>query len=367
MKILILENRDRGLYNFRRELIEKLIQNNYEVYASIEKGNNVELIEKIECLIIESKIDGRGTNPIKDFGLFMFYMKIIKKIKPDVVLTYTIKPNIYGGIACKTNKIPYITNITGLGSAMVKENLLSKILIKMYKIALKKAKCVFCQNTSNIEFLKEHRIVTDKLKLIPGSGVNLKNFELEEYPKQDNIEFIFIGRIMKEKGIEQYIETAKYITSKYKNTIFSIIGSCEEDYKQILNNLQEQKIIKYYGEQIDVRPFIKKSYCTIHPSFYPEGMSNVLLESSAMGRPVITTDRPGCKEIVDDGKTGFIVKSQDTESLKETVEKFINMPYNEKVQMGIEGRKKVEREFDRNIVIDAYIKEIKKIEGECYK
>ena len=360
-KIIILSNSNSGLISFRQELIEQLIKDKYKVYISVPDEEGIDFFEKMGCIVIKTRLNRRGTNPIKDFNLLRFYIKIIKNIKPDVILTYTIKPNIYGGLACKIKKIPYIVNITGLGTAIEKNNLLSKILIQMYRIALKNAKCVFCQNLENMEFLKKNKIAVDELKLIPGSGVNLSKFEQKKYPQNDKTEFIFIGRIMKEKGIEQYLEIAKYITSKYDNIIFNIVGRCEEDYKNILSSLQEENIINYYGEQMDVRPFIEKSHCTIHPSYYPEGMSNVLLESAATGRPVITTDRPGCREIVENGKTGFIVKPKDIESLKEAVEKFINLSYNEKVQMGVEGRKKVEKEFDRNIVIDAYLKKIKNI------
>ena len=197
--------------------------------------------------------------------------------------------------------------------------------------------------------------------MLPGSGVNLEKYKLLEYPKEDNFEFIFVGRIMKEKGIDLYIETAKYIKSKYKNTKFHVIGYCEQDYEQKLKNLQKQGIIIYHGKQDDMIPFYKLSCCTIHPTYYPEGMSNVLLESAASGRPVITTDKPGCREIVDNGVTGFIVKPKDLEDLKEKVELFINKTYEEKINMGLAGRKKVEKEFDRNIVIKKYIDEINNI------
>ena len=365
-KILILANSEKGLYNFRRELIEKLLLDGNKVYISIPSGEKARLLVKMGCKLEETSVDSRGMNPFKDIKLLLKYKKLIKEIEPDVVLTYTIKPNIYGGIACKSLNIQYIANITGLGTAVENGGILSKILILMYKFAFKEIKCVFCQNKQNYDFMKEKDIAAnDKLKLIPGSGVNLEHFQVEEYPKSGELKFLFIGRIIKEKGIEQYLEMAKNIKSKYENVEFGIVGRCDEEkYKDKIKELENENTIKYYGEQNDVRPFIEKACCIIHPTFYPEGMSNVLLESSAMGRPVITTNRSGCKEIVEDGITGFLVEEKNTQQLTQVVDNFIQMPYEEKKKMGINARRKVENEFDRNIVVNTYMEEISKIAEE---
>ena len=359
-KILILANKDITLLYFRKELIEKLVSEKNDVTVCFPKSDKVSEFINMGCKFIDIKMDRRGTNPVKDMGIIFNYLKILKETKPDVVLTFTIKPNLYGGFACRIRKIPYIANITGLGTALQNEGLLQKLTIFLYHIAFKKIKCCFMQNEDNMKFFEKHKIAEGKRKLLPGSGVNLEKYKLLEYPKEnDDLEFLFIGRIMEEKGIDLYIETAKYIKSKYKNTKFHVIGYCEQDYEQKLEDLQKEEIIIYHGKQDDMIPFYKLSCCTIHPTYYPEGMSNVLLESAASGRPVITTDKPGCREIVDEGVTGFIVKPQDMESLKIAVEKFINMPYEEKVNMGLAGRRKVEKEFDRNIVVNKYINEIK--------
>lgn len=361
-KILILANKDITLLYFRKELIEKLVAEKNDVTVCFPKSDKVNEFINMGCKFIDIKMDRRGTNPVKDMGIIFNYLKILKETKPDIVLTFTIKPNLYGGFACRIKKIPYIANITGLGTALQNEGLLQKLTIFLYHIAFKKIKCCFMQNEDNMKFFEKHKIADGKRKLLPGSGVNLEKYKLLEYPKEsDDLEFLFIGRIMKEKGIDLYIEIAKYIKSKYKNTKFHVIGYCEQDYEGILEDLQKEGIIIYHGKQDDMIPFYKLSCCTIHPTYYPEGMSNVLLESAASGRPVITTDKPGCREIVDEGVTGFIVKPQDMESLKIAVEKFINMPYEEKVNMGLAGRKKVEKEFDRNIVINAYIKKVNSI------
>ncbi len=358
MKILILANNDIGLYNFRRELLEKLISEKNEVYISLPYGSKVDNMVEMGCRFIDTSVDRRGKNPFKDIILFFRYFKIIKKIKPDVVLTYTIKPNLYGGICCRLNKIKCIANVTGLGSASENKGLLNKVVLKLYKIAFAKNKCVFCQNQENLNYLVNIGIDKERLILIPGSGVNLQHFNVLEYPNDNTIEFLFIGRIMQAKGIEQYLDTASYIREKYINTVFHILGECEEDYKDKLKELDDRGIIKYHGLQSDIKPFLERSHCTIHPTYYPEGMSNVLLESSASGRPIITTNKSGCKEIVDDGVNGFIVTEKDSNDLIDKVEKFIQLSNQERKVMGLAGRKKVENEFDRNIVINEYLKAI---------
>lgn len=359
---------DITLLYFRQELIDELIKRKYKVYVSFPKSKNVEVFEKKGCMFIDTPMDRHGINPFKDIKIIFKYLKIIKEIKPDYVLTYTIKPNIYGGIACRIRKTKQIANITGLGTAMENKGILQKIAILLHKIGLKKVKCCFVQNTENLEFLKKHKIAKNKLKLIPGSGVNLDKFKLLDYPKESEpIEFLFISRIMKEKGIDQYLETAEYIKSKYNNTKFHILGFCEQEYNEKLNELQHKNIIEYHGRQDNITPFMQKASCVIHPTYYPEGMSNVLLEACASGRPIITTNRAGCREIVDDDVNGYVIKEKDSKDLIEKVEKFINLSNEEKKQMGLAGRRKVEKEFDRNTVVQAYMNEIRQPNDNCIR
>lgn len=361
-KVLILANNDIGLYNFRKELIERLINEKIEVFISLPNGERVKDLKKLGCTFIETNVDRRGTNPIKDFKLLLKYKKILKEIKPDIVLTYTIKPNIYGGLICRIKNIPYICNITGLGTAVENKSFMQKILFEMYRISLKNVKCCFVQNSENLQFLINNKLVEKtKCKLIPGSGVNLEHFKILPYPKEDeNIKFLFISRIMKEKGIEQYLEAAKVIKEKYKNTEFHILGFCEQEYEEKLKTLTDERIVNYHGLQKDVIPFLQEASCLIHPSYYPEGMSNVLLEACASGRPVITTNRSGCREIVEDEKTGYIIEIKNSNQLVEKIEKFLKLSNEQREQMGLNARKKVEKEFDRNIVIEEYLKEIGK-------
>ena len=361
MKILVVCNSLMGLIKFRKELLLKLIEEKNKVYVMAPISEYKQEVEKLGCKFIEIQMESRGMNIIHDLKLINALKKNIKNIKPNIVLTYTIKPNVYGGYVCQKLKIPYISNITGLGSAVENPGILQKITLFLYKIGLKKAKCIFFQNKDNLDFMLKKKIVNkDSCKLIPGSGVNLQYNKLFSYPKNDKIVFLFISRVLYEKGIEEYINAAKVIKKKYPNTEFHILGPCDDNkYLDLLNELEKEKIIIYHGKVDDVRKYQRISNCTIHPSFYPEGMSNVLLESCAAGRPIITTNRAGCKEIVDDGVNGYLVNIKDTDMLIKKIEEFINLPYEEKKKMGLNGRKKVEKEFDRNIVIDAYMKEIK--------
>ena len=358
MRILILTNHDLGLYKFRKELLKELVKDN-EVFVSLPTGKFTDNIKEIGCKYIETSFNRKGTSVFDDFKLFIKYLNILNTVKPDVVLTYTIKPNVYGGLACGLKRIPYIANVTGLGSAIENKGLLQIISLMLYKIGLRKASKIFFQNEANRLFMQSNGIGINNSEMLPGSGVNLKEFKYYDYPNKDTIEFTYVGRIMKEKGFNQYIDAAKYFTDYYSNVIFHICGPYEDDYKDIVNELVSKKICKYEGYVEDMRKIYKEINCTIHPTYYPEGLSNVLLETCACGRPIITTNRPGCKEIVEDGINGFVVKEKDSLDLINKIEKFISLSNKEQKDLGIKAREKVEKEFDRNIVINKYLEAIK--------
>lgn len=359
-KVLILSNHHAYTYNFRKEIIQRLIDEDYKVYVVLPYGEKVELLKEMGCEFIDLPLDRRGMNPFTDFKLLAGYYKIVNKIKPDIVLSYTVKPNIYGGLVCRIKNIPFFPNITGLGSATEKESSIQRMIIHLYKIAFKKAYCVFFQNQENKDFFLQKIFEPNNYKVIPGSGVNTEYFSLLPYPSDGITEFVFISRIMKEKGIDQYLDAAEFIKERYPNTKFHVLGFCEESYEKKLDVMQNRGIIQYHGMQSDVRGFHKIMHCIIHPTYYPEGMSNVLLESAASGRPIITTNRSGTKEIVDNGVNGYVVEQQNSQDLIDKIEKFLALNYEEKRCMGLAGREKVEKEFDRQIVVDAYLNEIQK-------
>ncbi len=360
-RVLILVNHDVVIYNFRKELVERLLEEEYDVYISSPYGERIDDLVEMGCHYIEASISRHGTNIIEELKLLLYYRRIIKEVNPDIVLSYTIKPNIYGGMACRFLKVPYIANITGLGTAVENKGFIQKVSIVLYNIAFKNINCVFFQNTENRQFFIDNKIAVDKHRLIPGSGVNLDHFHLLDYPPDDTIEFVFISRIMKEKGIEQYLEAAEYIRNKYPNTRFHVCGFCEEAYEDKLKLYEDKGIIKYHGMLRDIREILKKTHCTIHPTYYPEGMSNVLLESAASGRPIITTDRSGCREVVNDGLNGYLIKQNNSKDLINKIEKFIHLSHDKRNSLGRIGRNKVEEKFDRQIVVDVYMEEIRKV------
>lgn len=356
-KILILANNDVGLYKFRKELIIELLVN-YEVYISLPQGEYIQPFIDLGCHYIDTSIDRRGANLINDIRLFLFYIRLFRNVQPDIIFTYTVKPNIYGGFAAQINRIPYVTNITGLGTSVENSGVMEKIVMTLYKFSLAKVQTVFFQNTKNRQMFIDRNIAVGKHQLLPGSGVNLNEYPLIDYPKNDGIHFVFISRVMKDKGIDEYIESAKYIKRKYPQTYFHVCGLLEEEYEEILNELHQSQIINFHGMLKDVREILKITHCTVHPSYH-EGMSNVLLESAASGRPVLASNIPGCQEIFDEGRTGLGFESKNTESLIEKLESFINLSYEERKHMGVCAREKIMQDFDRRIVVEAYVKEVR--------
>lgn len=359
-KILVQTNSASGLYSFRSELMKNFLDQGHQVILAMPYDELVDDFKAMGCKYVNIPVDRRGVNPIRDIILFFKYLKLIKQVMPDVVLTYTIKPNVYGGVAAAIGKVPCLANITGLGTAVETPGMLQKLTLFMYKVGLRKDACVFYQNQFNKSFCERHSIGGKRNVLIPGSGVNLKKFEKIPFPVGHTTEFIFISRIMKQKGIDEYLYVAEKMSQKYGDKVkFHILGRCEDaHYEQVLRNAQEKGWVLYHGQQKDIRPFIQKVHCVIHPSFYPEGMSNVILENAASGRAAITTRRPGCGETVEDGVTGYLVDERNKNQLLDAVQRYIDLPYEEKKKMGKNARLRMQRLFDRNIIIDAYNREI---------
>lgn len=361
-KVLFLVNHDVVIYNFRLELVERLLDDGYEVHISSPYGERIDDLIALGAVFHEIEMERHGMNPIREIKLLRTYKKLISDVKPDIVLGYTIKPNIYGAMAAGAKNIPFVANITGLGTAVENPGVSQKIMIALYKIAFRKVQRVFFQNTENRQLFTDHKIAVSKHGMLPGSGVNLSRYARKEYPKGNVVKFAFISRIMKEKGIDQYLEAAKAIRERYPDTEFHVCGFCEAEYEGKLKEYNEDGTVIYHGMIRDVAGFMGEMNCIIHPTYYPEGISNVLLEASATGRPIITTDRSGCREVVADGVNGYMIPQKNSEKLIEAIEKFLKLSREEQEAMGLAARAKVEREFDRQIVVEAYIKEIGKNE-----
>ena len=358
MKYLFLSNSIGGLKSFRTEIIERLLNEGHQVHICSPLEINPNFFKDKGCVIHPVKMARHGMNPFSELRVLNDYASIIRAIRPNIILAYTIKPNIYGSIAARLCRVPIIASVTGLGVALERNNWISKISKRLLKFGMKSSDHVFFQNKESMDFFTNNRIPLKSKSIIAGSGVNLRRFVFTDYPDYKNgIHFLYTGRILKEKGVGLYLEAARIIKKEFPDTHFHIVGIKDDDeYSNKVEEFHKKGIIEFHGPQNDVRHFIKRVHCQVHPTYYPEGMSNVLLESAAMGRPAITTDKSGCKEIVDDGKTGFLVKQNDLKSLVDAIRRFILLPESKKEEMGRKAHIKVEKLFDREKVIDEYIK-----------
>ena len=358
-KIVIICNASGGLYGFRKELISELVNRGIEIVALTPFTTRVDLLRDLGVKLIEIKMDKRGTNPVKDFDLIREYVAFIRQLSPDYIITYTIKPNIYGGIVSRLLRIPYSCNITGLGTAFENSGLLRIIVKKMYKISLRHAKNVFFENSANRDlFLKNKIISSNQAVLLNGAGVNLDHFSLLPYPSEEKpFHFLFIGRVMQEKGVNELFDAMKRLLDEGYDCCLDMLGGLEEDYKQKIEQNRNEGWLNYYGFQEDVRPFIKKCHCFVLPSWH-EGMANTNLEAAATGRPVITSNTPGCKEAVIEGETGYLCETKDTNSLYKEMRKMCHLSMKEREKMGKSGRKHMEDMFDKKKVVTETIEYI---------
>lgn len=365
--VAVLTNNDDDIYCMRKELIEALVGAGYKVLISCPYGPKFELMNEIPYIYDDPDIDRRGTNILADIRLFLHYRKLFKVYKPNVILTYTAKPNVYAGIAAHQLKIPCISNVTGLGSVTKKTGIVRILIMRLFKLAYSRSFCIMFQNSRNMELAKQLGWVKGDYKLIPGSGVDTERFPLQPYPDGGNgitgekVVFNYIGRVLSDKRVDDYIEAAGRIKARYPKTEFNIIGfiePTERHYEDELSELEGRGVIKYRGSLKDVRPYIARAHATIHPSTYGEGISNVLLESASSGRPVITTDNPGCMETLDDGVTGLIYSGGDVDELVSKIELFLQMNNHDRKIMGQMGRKRMKDMFLRSTVIEAYLEKV---------
>lgn len=370
--IALITNHDDDVYCFRKELIEGMKKAGYNVLVSCPYGDKLELMKDINFKHDDVCIDRRGTNPLLDFKLLLHYRKMMCKYRPDVILTYTSKPNVYASLAASSLGIPYINNVTGLGSVLNMGKMMQTFVLLMFKIAFRKSNCIFFQNEDNMKLALRQGLVHGDYQQIPGSGVNLERYPLQNYPEGgdgingEKVVFNYIGRVLHDKGVDDYIEAAKIIKKDYPNTEFNILGfiePTENHYEKELKMLSKQDIVIYHGQQKDVKLFIERAHAIIHPSTYGEGMSNVLLENASSGRFIITTDNPGCKETLVDEKTGFMYHGGDVDELVQKIIKFLLLPNDQRKSMGTFGREHVKEKFSREIVVNAYIERIEKNSG----
>jgi galacturonosyltransferase len=345
------------LYNFRKEFIEQLLRDGYDVYVSLPPADENARLTEMGCTLIEAPpIDRRGANVLKDLKLWRFYRKIMKELGPAIVLSYTVKPNIYGCLASRKLGIPQICNITGLGDAFIKKSFVLVFLIALYKISVKKAAMVFFQNAGNRDYFLKHGMIGGNYQMLPGSGVCLQAHPFTAMPNDETVNFLYAARIMKSKGIDLYLQSAEAIREKYPHAVFYVAGFIEEeDYVPILDKYHRQGLIRYVGFQENIAEYIEICHCTVLTTYaFGEGMPNIVLETAAQGRACIASRLSATVEAVEDGVTGFLFKAGDTEDLLKKITLFMELPYDRKAKMGMTARKKMEKEFDREFVIKKY-------------
>ena len=352
MKVFIFANDSVGLYLFRIDLIKELLKKNTVIIACPNTGFWDELND-CGCTLRDIKIDRRGINLITDIKLFRSYLKYLKEERPDFVITYTIKPNVYGGCACRLLRIPYAVNITGLGTAFENGGALKKVVTIMNKVACKKAKTVFFENEGNRQLFINEKIVKDSQAYrLNGAGVNLEKYQVADYPKGETVKFLFMGRVMAEKGINELFKAMQRLIDDGVNCELDVLGGYEEDYKKKIEKCEAEGWLHYHGYQKDVRPFIEAAHCFVLPSWH-EGMANTNLESAASGRPVITSNICGCMEAVIDGQSGFLVEKKNVDDLYQKMKRFVGLSYEARRAMGVAGRKHMEDVFDKKKVVKA--------------
>lgn len=357
-QILILANHSGGLYDFRKDLIAEL-KKHASVTVAVPHNDRWDELLMLADRVIELPVDRRGMNPAHDGRLFRQYRTMLGEVKPDLVITYTIKPNIYGGMACRMAHIPYAVNITGLGSAIENGGWLKKFVLALYKPALKAAKVVFFENDGNRDTLVATGVVPDgRDAVLNGAGVNLDDYPCQPYRQDGPVRFVFVGRVMHEKGVDELFCAAKRIKQELGGNVeFHFVGSFEEAYKPVMDELEQAGVVKYHGYQTDMKPFYAMASCVVLPSYH-EGMSNVLLEAAASGRPLITSDIPGCREAVEDGVSGLLCPPKDADALCETMQRFAQLPVDLRAEMGRCSRQLMERKFSKTAVVAETIKHL---------
>ncbi len=365
--ILISINTSWNIFNFRRELIESLKNQGYRIVTAAPNDGYTPKLQEIVDRHIHLPMQGDGTSLLGELKLIYRYIQLLREVKPAVMLTYTIKPNIYGSFAARLLGVPIINNVSGLGTAFIRNNWLTFLVKRLYRAAFQRSACVFFQNSEDRDlFIRLKLVMPAKAALIPGSGVDLDFFSpAVRAPKEAEapISFVLIARMLWDKGIGEFVDAARIVKAKFPRTVFRLVGPQGIQNKTAISEATiqawvDEGVVEYLGETNTVRDVIAAHDCIVLPS-YREGMSRVLLEAAAMGKPLIATDVPGCRQIVEDTKNGLLCKVQDVEDLARAIIVFLNLSPKQRAEMGAESRAKAVREFDQKLVIDAYQQKIR--------
>lgn len=368
-KVMIALNTAWNLVNFRAGLIRALVAAGYEVVAVAPDDEYSARLAALGCRFVPLPMDNKGVNPGRDLLLLFRFIQLLRSERPDVFLGYTVKPNVYGSIAAHLLDIPVINNVAGLGTAFIKQNWLTKVVKTLYRVALFRSAKVFFQNDEDLELFVASGLVKQRVTgRLPGSGVDLERFAVGPLPSssidgQGKVRFLLIARMLQEKGIAVYVEAGRLLRAKFPNAEFCLLGFLDVQNPSAISREQmadwvAEGVVNYLGSSDDVRKEIAMADCVVLPSYYREGTPRSLLEAAAMSRPIITTDAIGCRDVVDNGVNGYLCNPRDAEDLADKMARFLEMSNEARVEMGLAGRSKIEREFDENIVIERYLEAI---------
>jgi len=366
MRIIISINTTWNIYNFRLNLIKALQNEGHHVIAIASKDDYISKLESIGVTCRYIILNPKGTNPIKDIFLTYQYFLLFKKLKPDCILSYTIKPNIYGNFAARLLNIPTINNISGLGTLFIKKSIATYIGKLLYKLSLFSSCHVFFQNNDDELLFISNKLVNTKItSVIPGSGVDISKFNCIRTKNEAN-KFLFVGRLIADKGVFEYLDSAIAVLEKFPQKEFLLVGelgyrnktALSKDQLECYTNKYSQ--IKYLGKIDNIITLLQSVDIMVLPS-YREGLSKSLIEAAAMQLPIITTNVPGCRDVVEDSVNGFLCESNSKYSLETAIYKMINLTEKERLKFGFNGRKKVKNKFSVEIVNKIYIDKINKI------
>ncbi|TQP65954.1 glycosyltransferase family 4 protein [Vibrio cholerae] len=367
MKLLMVANTAWSVFNFRHSLIKELLSCGVELYVIAPEDKFSAKLSEMGCQVLDLPMQAKGVNPIADLGLMLRLLRHYREIKPDFIIHYTIKPNIYGSLAAKLAGIPSLAITTGLGYTFVNQNVVSQVAQQLYNFAFRYPQEVWFLNEDDRSvFLEHHLIEPDKAVLLHGEGVNLNHFVPSDKPQLDeNVRFLLIARMLRDKGVCEFVEAARQIRQRYPNAIFQLLGDCSVLNPSVIGReeialWEKEGIVEYLGTTDDVRPIIAQADCLVLPSYYREGIPRTLMEGAAMAKPIITTDNVGCRDVVLDGQTGYLCEVKNAKALAQRCEQFLTLSDSEKQAMGKAGRSFMEAKFDEKLVIKQYFETLKK-------
>lgn len=366
MRIALVINTSWNIFNFRYSLIKALLAEGHEVFAIAPRDSYSQRLIDAGCTFVPVPIE-KGTNPLTDVRITWRLFRAYRRVKPDVVLHYTIKPNIYGAVAAQVAGIPAINNVSGLGTVFIVKDYISTIALRLYKFAFKYPQKVFFQNEDDRQLFLDHNLVkSDKTDVLPGSGIDLQRFQpAGSFKRQQPFTFLMIARVLYEKGIGEYVEACKLIKARFPDVQCQLLGLVDERSrsgikKELLEEWLATGVISYLGTTDDVAPVIARADCVVLPS-YREGTPRTLLEAAAMGKPLIATNVPGCREVVVNGVNGLLCRVKSAEDLASKMLHIMRLPDHSLAEMGKQSRVLAENRFDDRFVIGKYLEAIKDV------